>query len=449
MVKDAENQDNQAGLSLKERIYRRVARVAVIGLGYVGLPLAVEQAKNGFEVIGIDVDAGRVKQVNAGVSYIQDVPTEVLGRCVSAGRLRATGHYDAVRGADVIVICVPTPLGTMKQPDLSCIKSAVGEVAAHLRKGQLICLESTTFPGTTRDLVLPALEADGLVVGRDFFLAFSPERVDPGNKQFNTSNISKVVGGVTPACRDIACTFYRQSLQQVVPVSSPAVAEMTKIFENTYRAVNIGLVNEFMILCDRMGLDIWEVLDAAATKPFGIQVFYPGPGVGGHCIPVDPFYLAWKAKDYDFQVHFVELAGEVNVRATYHVVQKLAAALNSCKKCLNGSRVLILGVAYKKDIDDVRESPALKIIDLLFKSEAEVAYHDPYVPEIEIFRAGAGRLFSVPLSVEELAGADCVLIVTDHSCIDYQWVAEHARLILDTRNATRDVAGFAEKIFRI
>lgn len=313
----------------------------------------------------------------------------------------------------------------------------------------MISLESTTFPGTTQEVVLPILESSGLTSGVDFFLAYSPERVDPGNKLYTTRDITKVVGGVTPLCREIACAFYSQSQKQVVPVSSPAAAEMTKIFENTYRSVNIALVNEFMILCDRMGLDIWEVVEAAATKPFGIQTFYPGPGVGGHCIPVDPVYLAWKAKDFDFHTRFIDLAGEINLQASEYVAQKLIFVLNKHKKCLNGSRILVLGVAYKKDIDDVRESPALKIIEILQKNKAEVVYHDPYVPRIRLQGGRERYLQGLNLTEEELARADCVLIVTDHTCIDYQWVADHAGLILDTRNATKSIKRGREKVTKV
>ncbi|OPY58768.1 MAG: UDP-N-acetyl-D-glucosamine 6-dehydrogenase [Pelotomaculum sp. PtaU1.Bin035] len=441
--------EKHQGKILIEKIINRSAKVAVIGLGYVGLPLAVEQAKIGFSVMGVDKDLKKVEQINSGRSYVRDVPEDVLGALVKKGNLAAYPHFDLLREADIIIICVPTPLKSMRQPDLSHVIAAAGEVASHIKEGQLISLESTTFPGTTREVILPILESAGLAVGKDFFLAFSPERVDPGNKRYITRDISKVVGGVTHLCRDVACTFYSQSLKQVVPVSSPAAAEMTKIFENTYRSVNIALVNEFMILCDRMGIDIWEIVDAAATKPFGIQTFYPGPGVGGHCIPVDPVYLAWKAKDYGFYTRFIDLAGEINAQASEFVVQKLAALLNKHKKCLNGARILVLGVAYKKDIDDVRESPALKVIDLMQKNQAEVVYHDPYVPVFRLPGKNERYMQSIKLTVEEVAGADCVLILTDHSNINYQWVADHARLVLDARNAAKDVITGKEKIVRI
>ncbi len=434
---------------LKEKISNQSAKVAVIGLGYVGLPLAVEQAKIGFSVMGVDKDLNKVEQIKKGKSYIGDVNEDVLRALVKSGKLSAYDHFDRLKEADIIIICVPTPLKSAREPDLSFVISATREVAGQLRTGQLISLESTTFPGTTREVILPILKSTNLVVGRDFFLVFSPERVDPGNKHFTTGDISKVVGGVTEMCREAACTFYSQSFKDVVPVSSPGAAEMTKIFENTYRSVNIAMVNEFMILCDRMGLDIWEVVDAAGTKPFGIQTFYPGPGVGGHCIPVDPFYLAWKAKDYNFCTRFIDLAGEINMQASEYVVQKLITLLNKHKKCLNGSRIFVLGVAYKKDIDDIRESPALKIIDSLHKNHAEVIYHDPYVSSIELFSGNERCMQSVSLTEKELAGADCVLIATDHTCVNYQWVADHAQLILDSRNATKNVQRGEEKIIKI
>lgn len=441
--------DEQIGKTLKEKINNRSAKVAVIGLGYVGLPMAVEQARIGFSVIGVDKDPKKVEMVNAGKSYIRDVPGGILKELVDNGKIRAYSHFAGIQNADVIIICVPTPLKSMRQPDLSFVISATGEVSKHERPGQLISLESTTFPGTTQEVVQPILESTGLTTGVDFFLAYSPERVDPGNKLYTTRDITKVVGGVTSLCREIACAFYSQSQKQVVPVSSPAAAEMTKIFENTYRSVNIALVNEFMILCDRMGLDIWEVVEAAATKPFGIQTFYPGPGVGGHCIPVDPVYLAWKAKDFDFRTRFIDLAGEINLQASEYVAQKLIYVLNKHRKCLNGSRILVLGVAYKKDIDDVRESPALKIMDILQKNKAEVVYHDPYVLRIRLQGGSERYLYSLNLTEEELDRADCVLIVTDHTCIDYQWVADHARLILDARNATKSIKRGKEKVTKV
>lgn len=434
---------------LREKIYNRSARVSVIGLGYVGLPLAVEQAKIGFPVVGIDLDFRKVKQISNGESYIRDVSGNDILKLVKNGKLKASNQFEHLKEADVIIICVPTPLKSMRVPDLSFVLSATREVAKHIKKGQLISLESTTFPGTTQEVILPILESTGLTAGSDFFLAFSPERVDPGNKYYTTKDISKVVGGITPLCREVAYAFYSQGLKQVVPVSSPATAEMTKIFENTYRSVNIALVNEFMILCDRMKIDIWEVVEAAATKPFGIQTFFPGPGVGGHCIPVDPLYLSWKAREYNFQTRFIDLAGEINNQVLEYVVQKLAAVLNRHKKCLNGSKILVLGVAYKKDVDDIRESPALKIIESFLKSQAQVVYHDPYVPGFRLSGESEIYLENSNLNEEELARADCVLILTDHTCIDYQWVVDHANLVLDARNATKNVQRGKEKIIKI
>lgn len=435
--------------ALREKIYNRSAKVSVIGLGYVGLPLAVEQAKIGFPVIGIDLDSWKIKQINKGKSYIRDVSADDIRDLVENGRLRASNQFDHLKEADIVIICVPTPLKTMRVPDLSFVLSATREVAGQIKKGQLISLESTTFPGTTQEVILPILESTGLTVGSDFFLAFSPERVDPGNKFYTARDITKIVGGITPLCREMACMFYKQGLKHVVPVSSPATAEMTKIFENTYRSVNIALVNEFMILCDRMDIDIWEVVEAAATKPFGIQTFFPGPGAGGHCIPVDPLYLSWKAREYNFQTRFIDLAGEINNQVLDYVVQKLIKVLNKHKKCLNGSRIMVLGVAYKKDVDDIRESPALKIIDSFLKYQAEVIYYDPYVPGFRLSGESERYMENSNLNEEELAKADCVLILTDHTCIDYQWVVDHASLVLDARNATKNVQRGKEKITKI
>ncbi len=444
--------DNEQGERLAQvtidKLINKRAKVAVIGLGYVGLPLAVLQAKTGFPVTGIDIDIKRVNKLKNGENYIQDVDDNELKDLITAGKLEVSTNFNLLKDMDVVIICVPTPLDNNRQPNLSYITSAVEELARHLRPGQLIILESTTFPGTTREIVLPVLEQGGLKAGTDFFLVFSPERVDPGNKVYTVGKVAKVVGGVTALCSRVGMIFYQQSTDRVVPVSSPDAAEMTKIFENTYRAVNIALVNEFMLLCDRMGLDVWEVLDAAATKPFGIQVFYPGPGVGGHCIPVDPFFLAWKARAYEFQPRFIELAGELNNQATEYVIKKTINALNDRGKCLNGSNVLILGVAYKKDVGDVRESPALKIIKRLRDYKAVVRYHDPHVLQVDISH-GTEQDKSVELTKENIAAADVVLILTDHSCINYQMVADVAGLVIDTRNATRKVAGSRKNIIRI
>jgi UDP-N-acetyl-D-glucosamine dehydrogenase len=421
---------------LKRKIVERTACVGVAGIGYVGLPLAVEKAKVGFSVVGYDRNPIRVDQINNGLNYIGDVDDRELAEMVESGRLIATIDVAKLSRCDVIVICVPTPLTVNLDPDISYIR-AVGElVAAQLRPGQLVCLESTTYPGTTQEVLLPILSRGGLRCGEDFFLCFSPERVDPGNARYTTKNTSKVLGGVTKACADVGAAFYRQTIAEVLIVSSPKVAEMTKVFENTFRAVNIAMVNEMAMLCARLDIDIWEVIDAAATKPFGIMRFDPGPGVGCHCIPLDPFYLAWKAREYDFHVRFIELAGEINVQMPYFVRDMIVRALNARGKAVNGSRILILGVAYKRDIDDHRESPSLKVMDLLVHESAAIEYHDPHVPS---FNDKDRAWHSVPLSDDELEAADCVVILTDHTSIDYARVVRHAKLVLDTRNATKSV----------
>lgn len=435
--------------NLKKRIIEKRAVVSVVGLGYVGLPLAVEKAKVGFDVLGIEQNPRRAEMVNRGENYILDVKDEELKALVFAGKIKAYTDFDTTPQADVIVICVPTPLTRNMQPDLSYVINVTQQIAKRLRPGQLVTLESTTYPGTTQEVMLPILEESGLKVGEDFFLSFSPERVDPGNKRYTTQNTCKVVGGVTSGCLEIAEIFYAQTIRQVVPVSSPAVAEMTKVFENTYRAVNIALVNELALLCDRMGLNVWEVLDAAATKPFGIQIFYPGPGVGGHCIPIDPFYLTWKAREYDFHTRFIELAAEINLNMPYHVVHKITRALNEDKKCINGAEILLLGITYKKDIPDVRESPAVKVLELLSGEGARVQYHDTYVPRLRTGVEHIPLLESVPLTRKILDSADCVVILTDHSHVDYQWVADNCRLIMDTRNATGRIKNHNAKIIRL
>jgi len=448
-IKEVITDEDVLAKRLKQKIEDHTATVGVIGLGYVGLPLAVEKGKVGFKVVGFDINPARVAKVNAGENYIGDVKDEELRELTQRGVLTATTDYTQLSDCDVIVICVPTPLTITRDPDISYIRSSSEQIAKYLKPGQLVTLESTTYPGTTEEVILPMLEKSGLKVGKDFFLAFSPERVDPGNKRFTTHNTSKVVGGVTPVCLEVAYTFYAQTIVNVVPVSSPAAAELTKVFENTYRAVNIALVNELMLLCDRMGLDVWEVVEAAGTKPFGIHTFWPGPGVGGHCIPIDPFYLTWKAREYDFHTRFIELAGEINIEVSYHVINKVTRSLNNENKSLKDAKILILGVAYKKDIDDVRESPALKIMELLRKNGANLSYHDPYIPVIEPHGGSTVHMESVELTDEALANADCVLIVTDHSCIDYHRVVEKAKLIVDTRNATKDVEENREKIIKL
>lgn len=435
--------------TLKQKIIERTATVAVVGLGYVGLPLAVEKAKVGFNVVGIDQNRRRVQMVNDGKSYIADVKGEELAKLVSNEKIKAFTEFDIIPEADVIVICVPTPLTKNRQPDLSYVINVTQHISERLRPAQLVTLESTTYPGTTEEVMIPILERSRLKVGKDFFVSFSPERVDPGNKRFTTRNTSKVVGGVTSACLDVAKTFYEQTIIEVVPVSSPAVAEMVKVFENTYRAVNIALVNELALLCDRMELDVWEVLDASATKPFGIQIFYPGPGVGGHCIPIDPHYLTWKAREYDFSTRFIELAAEINIYMPYFIVQKITRALNQKQKSLKGSNILLLGVAYKKDIADARESPAIKILELLLKESADVLYHDEYIPELHLHNKENSALKSIDLTEELLKKVDCVVILTDHSNVDYQWVADNCSLIIDTRNATKYIKNTKARIIKL
>ncbi|MCL6442242.1 MAG: nucleotide sugar dehydrogenase [Alicyclobacillus sp.] len=428
---------------LLDRIRNHTAVVTVVGLGYVGLPFAVEKAKVGFPVIGVDQNPVRVSSVNHGVNYIPDVSDEELRQLVSHGRIRATGHFDDVPEADIVVICVPTPLTRNLTPDLTYVERVTEEIAKRLRPGQLITLESTTYPGTTEEVMLPILERSGLKVETDFFLAHSPERVDPGNQRYTTKNTTKVVGGVGEASLAIAAEFYRQTILQVVPVSSAKAAELVKVFENTFRAVNIALVNELTLLCDRMGLNIWEVLDAAFTKPFGIMPFYPGPGVGGHCIPIDPHYLEWKAKELNFNTHFIALAGEINRRMPEFVRDKTIRALNRFGKPVGGSHILALGVAYKKNLGDWRESPAIEVIRLLLREGARVAYFDPYVPELKDHDLS---LQSIVLSQDAVQAADLTLILTDHDGIDYEWIVQQSRHVFDTRNATRSVKLNREKI---
>jgi UDP-N-acetyl-D-glucosamine dehydrogenase len=425
--------------TLAQRFTDRTATIVVVGLGYVGLPLAAELSLAGFKVVGIDVQDQRIESINAGKSYVDDVSDDDLATFVARGTLVATADAGAAEGADAIIICVPTPLTRAKQPDLSHVTSAATKLIPHLHPNQLIVLESTTYPGTTREVVKPILERSGLVAGRDFYLAFSPERLDPGNKERAIHNVPKIVGGLTPKCTALACLLYEQVTCRVVPVSSSTVAEMVKVYENVFRNVNIALVNELTLLCDRMGLDVWEIIAAAATKPYGFMPFYPGPGVGGHCIPVDPYYLSAKAREYDFHVRFIELAATINDSMPYYVLSRTTTALGAVGKALRGSKTLVLGVAYKKDISDARESPALKIIELLEKRGAMVSYHDPYVEHITLSNPG-GTLTSVPLTSEVLSEADCVIITTDHSNVDYAQVAEKARLIIDTRNVLGGMA---------
>jgi UDP-N-acetyl-D-glucosamine dehydrogenase len=421
-------------VELLERIANKRARVGVIGLGYVGLPLAVEFARAGFPVVGYDVDAAKTAALNAGTSYIPDVPTADVAACVAAGTLRASTDPADLADVDVIDICVPTPLRKTKDPDMSYVVQAVEVTARFIHRGQLVILESTTYPGTTDEVVKPALEAKGLVAGEDFYLAFSPERVDPGNPTFVTRNIPKVVGGINKASTDAAAALYGSIIDTIVPVSSTRVAEMVKLLENTFRAVNIGLVNELALMCGRMGIDVWEVIDAARTKPFGFMPFYPGPGLGGHCIPIDPYYLSWKARQSGFEARFIELAGQVNGSMPEFVVSRITDALNSAKKAVNGARVHVVGVAYKRDIDDMRESPALDVIELLKRRGATVTYTDPFVPRLH---HGPVDLESTTLEQALAAKCDCAVIVTDHSTFDYPAIARQFPLVVDTRNALK------------
>ena len=411
---------------------RREALFGIIGLGYVGLPLAVELGRAGFRVLGYDVSTRVVDGLNAGRSHIKDISDADLQEVLKAGRFEATADPARLGEPDAISICVPTPLGKYKDPDVSYIVAATEAVTATLRRGQAIILESTTYPGTTREIMLPALESTGLRVGEDFFLAFSPERVDPGNERYHTRNTPKVVGGITEACRRVCCALYQPAIDRLVPVSSTEAAELVKLLENTFRSVNIGLVNEMAIVCEKLGVNVWEVIDAAATKPFGFMKFTPGPGLGGHCIPIDPHYLAWKMRGLNYKTRFIDLAGEVNTEMPVFWVRQAIEALNRHSRSMRGSKVLVLGVAYKKDIDDMRESPALDIIRLLEQQGAQVSYHDPHVTS---FSENGHDFHSVPLTEAAVAEADCVLVVTDHTAIDFPMVQRKARLVVDTRNA--------------
>jgi UDP-N-acetyl-D-glucosamine dehydrogenase len=434
---------------LLEKIADHTARIGVIGMGYVGLPLAVEFAQAGFRATGFEVDARKADTINQGQSYIIDVPSEHVAALVENDHLQATTDFTALADQDIIIICVPTPLRKTKEPDVSFILAATEKIQATLRPGQLIILESTTYPGTTDEVLRPMFDEKGLVLDKDYFLAFSPERVDPGNPQYQTKNIPKVVGGVTEDSADVAAAAYGAVVDNVHRVASARAAEMAKLLENTFRAVNIGMVNELSQLCYTLGIDTWEVIEAAATKPFGFMAFYPGPGIGGHCIPLDPHYLSWKARMHGFEARFISLAEEVNSTMPQHVVELVQAGLNKHRKPVNGSKVLILGVAYKRDIDDMRESPALGIIEKLEKLGAEISFHDPHVNEV-ILENGE-RMTGVALTEQLVTEADCVVIVTDHRKVDYRWVAEHAKLVVDTRNATRDLkkGELAEKIIHL
>lgn len=433
---------------LLERLRTRQAQVAVIGLGYVGLPLATVFGEAGFRVIGIDVDARKVEALQNGLSYIQDVPSEQIARLVQNGRLRATTDFAALAQVDAVSICVPTPLRKTGDPDLSYILAATQELAKYIHPGMVIVLESTTYPGTTRELMLPKLsEASGLKVGEDFFLCFSPERVDPGRKDWTTYNTPKVIGGITPACTEVATTWYSQAIQTVIPVSSAETAEMTKLLENTFRMINIGLVNEMAIMCERLGVDVWEVIEAAATKPFGFMKFTPGPGLGGHCIPIDPLYLSWKMKVLNYTARFIELASEINTNMPRYVVYRLMDALNERGRAIKGTRVLVLGAAYKPDVDDIRESPALDVIGLLHQKGALVSYHDPYIPSLETH--DGLRLKCVPDLMEAVRQADAVVIITNHKVYDYAAILDAAKFIFDTRNALGKLGKNNPKVVRL
>jgi len=439
--------------TLEQKIADKFAHVSIIGLGYVGLPLAVGFGGVGFQVTGVDLDSNKVRSLQRGVSYIPDVPSDALAPLVAKGHLRATTDYHVLSQVDAAFICVPTPFNSMRAPDLSFVQSAAHGIASHLHAGQLVVLQSTTYPGTTEEVVQPILESSGLRAGHDFYLAFSPERIDPGNRQFTVENTPKVVGGVTPECARLAGALLANLTPEIHLVSSPRAAEMTKLLENIYRSVNIALVNELTLLAERMGIDIWEVIEAAKTKPFGFMPFYPGPGVGGHCIPVDPYYLSWKAREYDFYTKFIELAAEVNSEMPYHTVQKVTQGLNRHGRSLKEAQVLVLGVAFKPNVDDARNSPAERVFELLLKEGAQVSYHDPYVPHFhvggDVFLRDAKHFDSVPITPETLARVDCVVIVTGHASIDYDRVVRHAQLVIDTVNATRGIDHGGDKIVRL
>jgi UDP-N-acetyl-D-glucosamine dehydrogenase len=458
------DEQNDILTRFQNRVAQRTAQVGVVGMGYVGLPIALLFAKKGFETSGFDIDPAKIESLRQGSSYIKHIPDSEIARQVERNQFRPTSDFAALREMDAIIICVPTPLDDHREPDLSYIRDTAESISAHLRRGQLVVLESTTYPGTTEDVVLPILEKSGLhcpvsdysvegkgsensaSVATDFLLAFSPEREDPGNKQFKTNHVPKVIGGVNALSVLATRSLYETAFQQTVLVSSSRAAEMTKLLENIYRSVNIALVNELKLLCLRMGLDIWEIIDAAKTKPFGFSAFYPGPGLGGHCIPIDPFYLTWKAREYEFPTRFIELAGEINASMPEHVVAAVGDVLNRRKQCLNNSRILVLGVAYKKDVDDLRESPSLTVMELLQARGVQVDYNDPYFPHLGQMRRYNFQLNSVELSPENLSRYDAVLITTDHSSYDYEFVVRHSRLVIDTRNATRDITEFPEKI---
>ena len=434
---------------LIERIQAHKARIGVVGLGYVGLPLVLRFGEERFPVLGFDVDPVKVRKLNAGEYYIRHIPAERLQTLLKGKQFEATSEFSRLAEADCIIICVPTPLTAKKDPDLQYIEKTADAIQKTLRKGQIVSLESTTYPGTTEEILLERFRTTGLEVGKDYFLVFSPEREDPGNAKFSTRTIPKVVGGITADCLEVGKTVYSQVIDRVIPVSSTRAAELVKLLENIYRSVNIALVNELKLLTHRMNIDIWEVIDAAATKPFGYTAFYPGPGLGGHCIPIDPFYLSWKAKEYDFSTRFIQLAGEVNTAIPHYVVEQIGSALNDHSKSVRGAKILILGVAYKKDVDDVRESPALEIMELLQAKGASLSYSDPYIPRLHKMRAyDFSHMSSLQLTENVLKDHDIAVITTDHTSFDYQFIVDHATIVVDTRNATRNVKQGRSKIVR-
>lgn len=435
------------GMPLLKKIRNRQAVVGVIGLGYVGLPLLSNFVRVGYRTVGFDVDAHKIQLLAAGESYIRHIDSSAIKQMLEGGRFRATDRFDDLADVDAIIICVPTPLTRARDPDMSFVEGTARQIAERLRPGQLVVLESTTYPGTLREVVQPILQSRGLVAGKDFFLAYSPEREDPGEPTHSTRFIPKVVGGIEPVSHELACSLYEPVVPKVVPVSSPDVAEACKILENTYRAVNIALVNEMKILFERMGIDIWEVIRAASTKPFGFHPFYPGPGLGGHCIPIDPFYLSWAARRYGLKTRLIELAGEINVEMPDYVIKRVDLALNSRQRALKGSKVGILGAAYKKDIDDPRESPSFVLMQKLIEREAEVSYHDPYIPKIPPMRHFHFEMESQPLTPEWLESLDCALIATDHSAFDPAMIVRHSKLVVDTRNMTQGIMEGREKIW--
>ena len=435
-------------LILEQKITSKKVVVGILGLGYVGLPLAREFASAGVKVMGFDIDEAKVKKLNSGRSILKTVSHESVKKMVKSGLFTSTANMSQMKKADAILICVPTPLTESREPDMTYVEGSCQMISKYIRKGQLISLESTTYPGTTRELMKPILEAGGLKAGKDFYLAYSPEREDPGNKHFTTKTIPKVVGGFTPTCKELARKLYSLAIDTMVPVSSLEAAESAKIVENVYRCINIAMVNELKMVFDRMGIDVWEVIRAASTKPFGYHPFYPGPGLGGHCIPIDPFYLTWKARQYGMPTRFIELAGEINTDMPHYVVHKVMEALNSKKKSLNGSKVLVLGLAYKPDIDDVRESPSLELIELLKSAGAKVDYNDPYLPKTHKMREYDLKMKSVPLTAAKVKSYDCVLISTNHSDYDYHWIVKNSKLVIDTRNATANVKTGRSKIVK-